>query len=114
MKSAGYGFDAGPMPFLFKEALTSQTLQLNTSKALKLCLALYYHIEPAQTPPTPLYEKIDTLFILQSLLDTKLTQCECASPSSRATATLDRCSQSPGHLSPQGKGCLRHSHMFWG
>jgi hypothetical protein len=43
--------------------------KLNTAAALKLCLALYYHIEPVQTPRTPLWVRIDTLFVLMSLLD---------------------------------------------
>ena len=72
MKAAGFGFEARPMRSLYQHALTNQTLQLKTSEALKSCLALYYHIELSQTPPTPLHERIDTLFILTSLLDSKL------------------------------------------
>jgi hypothetical protein len=64
MQAAGFGFDARLMPALYKHAIAGQIRNLKTAAALKLCLALYYHIEPVQTPRTPLWARIDTLFVL--------------------------------------------------
>jgi len=67
--SAGFAYGADLMRPLYQTAMRSYLHWKHSANMLKICLIIYFLIEPSTAPPTPLSQRLNTLLHIISLSD---------------------------------------------